>query len=60
MGTVGGALAIDIVLVQDDLHWCTGCAGAATTVAQSRHSAPGHHLSGPVPDDGVVGSEDLR
>ena len=54
---VGRPLAVDIVLVQDDLR---RCARATVTIAQTLHGVSGHHFPGPVPDEGVVGGEDLR
>ena len=57
MGAVSGALAVDIVLVQDDLRRLTN---AQTTVTHSCHGASGDHFPGAVPDQGVVRGKDLR
>ena len=57
MRAVGRPLAVDIVLVQDDLR---RRARATVTIAQALHGVSGHHFPGPVPDEGVVGGEDLR
>ena len=56
MGAVGRALAVHVVLVQNDLR---GCPGPTVPVAQGFHGAPGDHLAGAVPDQGVAGGEDL-
>jgi hypothetical protein len=56
VGAVGRTLAIHIVLVQDDLRRCPI---PIALVTQGRHGAPGDHLTGAVPDQGVAGCEDL-
>ena len=56
VGAVGRTLAIHVVLVQDDLRRRPI---PIALVTQGRHGAPGDHLTGAVPDQGVAGGEDL-
>ena len=56
MRTIGGALAVDIVFVEDDI---AGRRPGRVAVG-GVHGAPGHHLPGTVPHQGVAWGEGLR